>query len=160
MYRAAKLLSERKQSPEDSLPATSKKLVIVPQISHVASAIPAIRCEIATITEKIASVAPELSLVAISDVMSNFSLVTLQLAAVAPDLSCILSKLATINSRSIVVLAPADNRVSGGGTLRRGVGSSNHQGPGKGGGSCSQFHHGGFSASFCQAARVCTVSTQ
>jgi len=73
MYRAVELLSEKNKSPEKPSPATSKKLAIVPQISHVTPSVPAIGCEISTIAAEIASVAPELSLVAIPDVMSDFS---------------------------------------------------------------------------------------
>lgn len=120
-------------------------LPIVPQISQVAPAIPAIHCKIAAVTAKIASVAPQLSLVAIPDVISNLPSVTSQLAAVAANLSRILSKLATIHPCSIVVSAPAYDRVTAGGDLRGGTSSRDHQGSGKGGGSCAQFHHCKFS---------------
>ena len=160
MYRAVELLSERKAAGRLVSPATSKKLVVVPYISHVTPAVPTIRHEIAAVTAKIASVAPQLFLVAIPDVISNLSLVTSQLAAVALNLSRILSKLATIYPCSIVVSAPADDRVTGGGNLRGGIGSSDHQGPSKGGGSCAQFQHLNSPVSFCPAARVCAVSTR
>jgi len=133
---------------------------VVPQISQVATAIPAIHCKIPAVTTKIASVAPQLSFVAILDVMSNLSPVASQLAAVAADLSRILSELAAIDPRSIVVSAPADNRVGGGGNLCRGAGSSDHQGSSNGRGGCAHFHHLNSPASFCPAARVCTVSTR
>ena len=160
MYRVVELLSERKVAGRLVSPATSKKLVVVPYISHVTPAVPAIRHEIAAVTAKIASVAPQLFLVAIPDVISNLSLVTSQLAAVALNLSRILSKLATIYPCSIVVSTPADDRVTGGGNLRGGIGSSDHQGPSKGGGSCAQFQHLNSPVSFCATARVCTVSTR
>lgn len=127
MYRAVELLSEKNKSPENSsLRRFRMKLVAVPYVSDVAPAIPAIRCEIASITAKIVSVAPQLTLIAIPDVMLNFSLVTSQLAAVALDLSRILSKLATVNAISIVVSAPPDDRLSRGGALCRGIGARDH----------------------------------
>jgi len=130
----------------------------VPQISQVTSSIPAIGCEIATITAKIAPVAPQLSLVAVPDIMPNFSLVTPQLAAIASDLSRILSKLATIDPRSIVVSAPPYDGMCGG-RLGRGVGSSDHQSSGKESG-CAQFRHLNSPALVCPAARSCAASTR
>ena len=130
----------------------------MPQISHVTPSVPAIGCEISTIDAKIAPVASQLSLVAVPDVMPDFPPIALQLAAVASDFSCILAKLATINLSTIVVSAPAYNGMCGG-SLRRGIGSSDHQSSGEEGGSCAQFRHFEFSG-VVLAARVCAVSTR
>jgi hypothetical protein len=115
---------------------------VVPDVSDVATPIAAIAPKLSRVRSQLPPILPCFTVISLSNILSNLTLVGADLTTVSADLAVIVSHFATVSFRRVVLLAKLNERVMSARSLRLcHAGETGKHSSGDDGRSCGSNQH-------------------